>query len=697
MQRRQARRRRRSLALGLLALAAVGGLVYRFSADARSSDRTAAPSQHVAHLRRVAGGHKPAKRLSVRLVERHSGALPAPLQDAAAAALDDRRALLLGGLTAADTSTSTILIARAGGAGRQGALPVALHDTAAVRLGRSTYLFGGGDGTKQLDTILRVAATGVTATVGRLPNPSSDQAAAAIAGTAYIVGGYTGSRWLDTIVAWRPGTPARVVAHLPTPVRYAAVTAAAGKLVIAGGSLPNGSASDAVLEYAPTRGRVVRIGSLPAPTTHAAAAALGDVAYVVGGRGSSVGSAASRVVAVDLRSGRIQRAGRLSTPRSDLAAVTLGTRILVAGGRGTNGTESGISELVSRTAHVPARRVARVPATPAGNVYAYDRANMLAPVTRTALPRIYVPNSESATVDVIDPHTFKVVDHFAVGALPQHVTPAYDLKTLYVTNDLGNSLTPIDPQTGKPGTPIPVDDPYNMYFTPDGRYAIVVAERLRRLDFRDAHSFHLHHSLSVPCVGVDHMDFSADGRYAIASCEFSGQVIKVNIQRERVVGVLNLPDGRAGVPQDVKLSPDGKIFYVADLNAGGLWEINGARLKTVGFLRTGTGVHGLYPSRNGKLLYATNRGEGSISVISFRTRRVLRKWWIPGGGSPDMGGVSADGKVLWLTGRYSGVVYAISTGSGRLLAKIPVGAGPHGLCVWPQPGRYSLGHTGILR
>ncbi len=647
----------------------------------------------------MAGGHTAAKRGSVRLVERHSGVLPAPLQDAAAAALDDHRALLLGGLTAADTSTSTILIARVGGAGRHGDLPVAVHDSAAVRLGSVTYLFGGGDGTEQLDTIVRVAATGRTANAGHLPSPSSDQAAAELAGTAYVVGGYTGSRWLDTIVAWRPGGQARVVAHLPTPVRYAAVTAAGDKIVIAGGSLPNGSASDAIFVYAPARGRVVRIGRLPAPTTHAAAAALGDVVYVVGGRGASVGSATARVIAVDLRSGRIRRAGRLSTPRSDLAAVALGSRILVAGGRGTNGTESGISELVPRTKNARARTrpVARMPATPARNVYAYDRANMLAPVTRTALPRIYVPNSESATVDVIDPHTFKVIDHFAVGALPQHVTPAYDLKTLYVTNDLGNSLTPIDPQTGKPGTPIPVDDPYNMYFTPDGRYAIVVAERLRRLDFRDAHSFHLHHSLQVPCVGVDHMDFSADGRYAIASCEFSGQVIKINIQRERVVGVLNLPDGRAGVPQDVKLAPDGKIFYVADLNAGGLWEINGVRLKTVGFLRTGAGVHGLYPSRNGKLLYATNRGEGSISVISFRTRKVLRKWWIPGGGSPDMGGVSADGKVLWLTGRYSGVVYAISTGSGRLLAKIPVGAGPHGLCVWPQPGRYSLGHTGILR
>jgi YVTN family beta-propeller protein len=331
------------------------------------------------------------------------------------------------------------------------------------------------------------------------------------------------------------------------------------------------------------------------------------------------------------------------------------------------------------------------------SVYAYDGRNMLAPAARTALERVYVPNSGSSTVDVINPHTYRVVEHFRVGALPEHITPAYDLKTLYVTNDLGNSLTPIDPRTAKPGRPIPVEDPYNLYFTPDGRYAIVVAERLRRLDFRDAHTFRLHHSLVVPCMGVDHLDFSANGRYLLASCEFSGRVVKVDVRHERLLGVLDLPDGSAGMPQDVKLAPDGKLFYVADMHANGLWEIDGARLEVVGFLGTGAGVHGLYPSRDARFLYATNRGEGSISVISFKTRREIAKWRLPGGGSPDMGGVSADGKVLWLSGRYDAVVYAISTRNGRVLARIPVGRGPHGVCVWPQPGRYSLGHTGILR
>ncbi len=320
---------------------------------------------------------------------------------------------------------------------------------------------------------------------------------------------------------------------------------------------------------------------------------------------------------------------------------------------------------------------------------------MLAPAARGYPSRIYVPNSESNTVSVIDPRSFKVIDEFGVGAQPQHVTPSYDLKTLWVDNDRSNSLTPIDPRTGKPGKPVPVTDPYNLYFTPNGRYAIVVAERLRRLDFRDPNSMRLHHSLRVPCPGVDHMDFTANGRFLVASCEFGARLIKVDVGAERVVGTLSLRPG--AMPQDVKLSPDGRFFYVADMMSGGVWLIDAHSFRRAGFIATGAGAHGLYASRNSHFLYVSNRDEGSISVISFAKRKVVHKWRLPGGGSPDMGGVSADGKVLWLSGRYDAEVYAISTLNGRLLARIPVGTGPHGLCVYPQPGRYSLGHTGVFR
>jgi DNA-binding beta-propeller fold protein YncE len=307
-----------------------------------------------------------------------------------------------------------------------------------------------------------------------------------------------------------------------------------------------------------------------------------------------------------------------------------------------------------------------------------------------------VPDSASDMVQEINPRTYRIVRQFRVGAVPQHVVPSYDLRTLWVTNDIGNSLTPINPRTGAPGRAVPVADPYNMYFTPDGRYAVVMAEQLRRIDFRDAHTMKLRHSLSVPqCAGVNHADYTAGGRLMLVSCEFAARMIVVDVPHRRVIRTLRLRP--RATPQDVKLSPDGRIFYVADLTYGGVWLIDAHTFRKLGFLHTGAGAHGLYPSRNARLLYVSNRSAGTISLISFARRRVVRTWTIPGGGSPDMGGVSANGRVLWLSGRYSDAVYAISTRTGRLLRRVSVGPGPHGVCVWPQPGRYSLGHTGVMR
>ncbi len=343
------------------------------------------------------------------------------------------------------------------------------------------------------------------------------------------------------------------------------------------------------------------------------------------------------------------------------------------------------------------------------NLYSETAAGRLSPAVVGALPRVYVPNVKANTVTVIDATTLTVIETFSVGINPQHVVPSYDLTTLWVANNAEGlttgSLTPVDPTTGKPGKPIPVDDPYNLYFTPDGRSAMVVAEALKRLDFRDPRTMALQTSIAVPnCAGVNHVDFAIDGRYFIATCEFQSGLVKVDMVDRKVLGYLSLP--RNGMPQDIRASPDGQTFFVADMMAGGIHLIDGARFEVIGFLPTGTGTHGLYPSRDGKKLYAANRGSrqirgrpkgpGSVSVIDFATRTIEATWTVPGGGSPDMGNVSADGTQLWLSGRFDDVVYVFDTRTGEVKT-IPVGREPHGLTVWPQPGRYSLGHTGNMR
>ncbi len=391
-----------------------------------------------------------------------------------------------------------------------------------------------------------------------------------------------------------------------------------------------------------------------------------------------------------------------------------------------------------------AAAVATVPGMPpvpdAKNVYSETVAGKLSAAVQGDLERIYVPNLRSGDVYVVDPQAMKVVDRFKVGIGPQHIVPSWDLRTLWVTNNAegrtDGSLTPIDPRTGKAGKPILVDDPYNMYATPDGKSAIVVAEARKRLDFRDPKTMALQYSIDVPgCPGVNHADFAIDGRFAIFTCEFSGTLVKVDLVERKALGYLQVqmpatrlkekpgaPRTQAGqvwepgesevctvnkgMPQDIRISPDGKRFYVADMHADGVHIVDGDSFKQVGFIQTGLGAHGLYPSRDGKQLYVANRGShkihgarlgnGGVTVIDFATEKVVARWAVPGGGSPDMGNVSADGRYLWLAARYDDVVYRFDTANGDV-KQVKVGAEPHGLTVWPQPGRYSLGHTGNLR
>jgi YVTN family beta-propeller protein len=330
--------------------------------------------------------------------------------------------------------------------------------------------------------------------------------------------------------------------------------------------------------------------------------------------------------------------------------------------------------------------------SPLANVYEFTGPEDMSPAVAGIPPRVYVPNSESDTIDVIDPVSMEIIDHWNTSDLPQHVVPSWDLRTLYVNNNRGNTLTPIDPLTGKPGEPIPIEDPYNLYFTPDGTKAAVMAERNQEIDFRNLADWSLIKSLHIPHPGVNHADFSADGATMYASTEFEGGwLVRIDLATLEITGEVDL----GGAAVDVKLAPNGAKVYVANQGRGGVSVVDPATMTEIGFVPTGHGAHGLYPSRDATKLYVSNRHAGTVSVLDFATDQVLATWTI--GGSPDMGGVSPDGTQLWLSGRYHAAVYVIDTATGGLVKTFSVGAGPHGLSYFPQPGRFSMGHTGNYR
>lgn len=414
----------------------------------------------------------------------------------------------------------------------------------------------------------------------------------------------------------------------------------------------------------------------PVPTAPSSSAALRYVSSPVAT--SSVSSPGSSVSSVGSAPPRIDMPHGPATPTSSF---------------------HGPSVIRTRPSTVPAGLPGMPPVIDKHNIYASAGAGMVGAATAGFPHYAYVPHNKSGDVWVIDQTTHRVIRKCLVGVEIQHVVPSYNMTELYATDDVGNKIRVIDPRTGRCGRTIAVIDPYNMYFTPNGRYAISVAEELRELVWYDPHTWKVQDITPVPlCAGIDHADFSADGRTVVFTCEFAGRVAVVDVASHKVLRTVDMPVRNTMMgPQDIKLAPDASVYYIADSDSNGVWVLNGAATKVLRHIRTGNGAHGLYLSRDAQELYVTNRLAGTVSVLDAYTGRKITQWVIPGGGSPDMGNVTADGKQLWVSGRYDNVVYVFDTHTGHLIAKISVGDGPHGLALVPLPGRYSVGHTGITR
>jgi DNA-binding beta-propeller fold protein YncE len=307
---------------------------------------------------------------------------------------------------------------------------------------------------------------------------------------------------------------------------------------------------------------------------------------------------------------------------------------------------------------------------------------------------VYVPDHDSGTVDVIDPVSDRVVSHFNVGQGPTTVVPVWALSELFVTNETSATITPVDMLTAMPGKPIPVASPTDLYFTLDGKRALIVSDPQHEVEVREPNTWQLVADIPLPrAKGLGQLDLSADGKVAYLTASSSGTLIPIDLTTLTADAPLDL----GGEPSDVLLAPNGRSLYVVNSKLGGVQVIDLASWSITQLIPTSIGASNEYLSRDGRSLYVTDPDGGTVRVVSIAAGIVEQVWKIPHGGSPAAGGVSADGSELWLAGPEDGEVYVLSTVDGQLLDRIPVGAEPTSLTVFPQPGRFALGDTGRYR
>jgi hypothetical protein len=267
---------------------------------------------------------------SARVRVSRIGSLPAAASRMAAVALPDGRLVVLGGLVGGSSSRQVLLgrpeQLRIAGSG----LPLPTHDAAAVLLGKSVLLFGGGESVSEPGVVRVDPATGVAQRLHPLDEPLSDLGAVAVGGRAYLVGGYTGAQFASAILRVGIRNRTTTVARLPAGVRYAGVAALESSLYVVGGVTPAG-ASDAIFRVDLATDRVTRMSSLPHPVAHASLVAARGFLWLVGGDGSR------DILRIDPRTGRSAIAGRLPRALSNAAAVALPNgRVVVIGGDGSN-------------------------------------------------------------------------------------------------------------------------------------------------------------------------------------------------------------------------------------------------------------------------------------------------------------------------------------------------------------------------
>lgn len=285
-----------------------------------------------------------------------------------------------------------------------------------------------------------------------------------------------------------------------------------------------------------------------------------------------------------------------------------------------------------------------------------------------------VLNSDDDSVSIIDSDSYKEVSRTHIGRGPHHLIQTPDGRTLIIAMSGSNELVMIDRASGVEKQRITASDPYQIGFSPDGKYFVAASLRLDRIDIYDGGTLRLLYRLPAASM-PSHIAFSHDSKTVFVTLQGTSGVISIDLASGKVNWTASVGRQPAGI-----ITRPGGTLLVGVMGSDYIAEVDPANGSVIRRIQTGNGAHNFLASGDGKTLYVTNRVAGTISILDGATLAITGTLRAPGG--PDDMALSPDGRELWVTGRWHAWVNVIELASGNLKTSVSVGRSPHGIFVY---------------
>ena len=301
-----------------------------------------------------------------------------------------------------------------------------------------------------------------------------------------------------------------------------------------------------------------------------------------------------------------------------------------------------------------------------------------------AAASLFVTNTKSDSVSVIDTNTFEVLATIPVGnGKPNRIVFHPDGKWAWVVYDKSHDLGVIDADTRKLVKRVKIGgNPYNLSFTPDGRYLLVLDwssdTSNDEIIFYDLQAEKIDGRVEVSTWPA-HSVFSRDGKRLYVSGETAGDLTVIDVTTRTTVA-RHVHGG--GDAMGLALAADGKILYAAAGENKTILKIDTATNKPIGTIALPGIVHESTLTLDGRYLYTTLRRSNKIVVVDTSSDKVVTT--IPQKGYPDLVTMEPTGRHALVTNRWADHVSVIDLTTHAQVRTIPVGKAPHGMALRPR-------------